>query len=298
MMNNFDLRQRMRRVIKPNFQVLLVIALIVSLPGLLVSVITVLTGSDLATYLYNSGIDTSATVERLAEAMESYVAQRGWMVWLLTLLQLLVTPVLSLGCINAILTLLRGGTAAVGTVFSRVNATLRVIGLSLVTLVKTFLWLLPGALLMMLALFLLIQTQSIGLYLAVMMVALGLMLALMLMAVYRYAMALYILADEPETGVLNCIRRSKAVMKNRKLQLFSLELPYMAGSWLAGSFIALMLEGVIGTTLSLAVQLVFMVYVYGARCVFYEAYSRPGGGRAHAFQSDPYHDNEMKDNLS
>lgn len=299
MMNNFELRMRLRRAIKPNFQVLLVIALIVALPELLVSVGTVLTGSDVWTYLYQQGIDTSATADRLLEAVSGYyTAGRGWMVILCTLLQALVTPVLTIGFINAILTLMRGGTATVNTVFSRLSAFVRAMGVALLTLVKTFLWSLPSVPLMALAVYLLFQTQSIGLYLFLMMVALGLMLALMIMATYRYVMALFFLADEPELGPLTCIRQSKAVMKGRKMQLFMLEAPYIIGYMVAGSFISALLSGVIGTALSMMVQLIFMVYIYSARCVFFEATSRPDGGRAHAFQSDPYHDDEMKDQLN
>ena len=297
MMNNFDLRLRMRRVIKPNFQVLLVIALIVSLPGLLVSVVTVLTGSDLATYLASS-LDTSVTAEQLMETINAHLAERGWITWLATLLQGLITPVLSMGLITAFLSLLRGGTATVSTVFSRLHAFGRSVLLTLIIFVKLFLWALPGAAVMTLAACLLLLTRSFTVYSLLTMASLVLMVALVVMASYRYIMALFFLADEPGTGALACVRKSKAVMKNRKLQLFSLELPYIAGNWLAASFISLLLDGVIGTTLSLVIQLIFAVYIYGARCVFFEAYSRPGGGRAHAFQSDPYHDDEMKDTLN
>ena len=299
MMNNLDLRMRMRRVIRPNMQILLVIALIAALPGLLVSVLTVLTGSDVWSYLFNHGVDTSVTPDRLLEAIEAYALERGWMTGLLSLMQALITPVLTLGLINAILTLLRGGTAVVTTAFSRLHAFLRAVGVALITFVKVFLWSLPGAAVMLLAAFLLLQTRSLSVYSLLITAGAVLMMVLVIVASYRYIMALFFLADEPEMGPLACVRQSKAVMKNRKIQLLSLELPYIAGNWVASSFISMLLPGVIGTTLSMMAQLVFTVYIYGARCVFFEAYSRPGGGRAHAFQSDPYHsDDEMKDLLN
>lgn len=299
MMNNLDLRMRMRRVIKPNMQILLVIALITALPGLLVSVLTVLTGSDIWSYLFTHGVDTSVTPDRLLEVIEAYATERGWVTGLLSLMQALITPVLTLGLINAILTLLRGGTATVGTVFSRLHAFARAVGVALITFIKILLWSLPGVAVMFLAAFLLLQTGSLSVYSLLITAGAVLMTVLMVIASYRYVMALFFLADAPETGPLSCIRQSKTVMKNRKMQLLSLELPYIAGNWLASSLISMLLSGVIGTTLSMMAQLIFMVYIYGARCAFFEAYSRPSGGRAHAFQSDPYHsDDEMKDSLN
>lgn len=290
MMTNLELRQRMRGVIKPNLQVLLVIALIAALPGLVASTVSTLMGSDLATYLYER-LDTSATAERLLEEMQAFYLERGWIATVMSILQALVSPVLTLGMIYAILTLMRGGTAVVATVFSRLHAVVRSVLLFLLVMVKIMLWMLPGMALMILSAFL-----GETVMLAMMSIGPLLMIIPGIMANYRYAMANFFLADEPETGVLSCVRQSKAVMQNRKLQLFSLELPYMLGSTLVGALISTLLGGVIGATISMMVQLIFTVYLYGARCAFFEAYSRPDGGMAHAFRADPYHDDsEMKE---
>ena len=294
MITNYELRQRMRKVIRPNLQVLLVIALIASLPGLLTSVVSTLTGWDLATWLYNHGVDTSATAERLLEEIQAFALAQGWKSAILNLAQALVSPVLLLGLINGMLTLLRGGTVVVGTAFSRLNAFLRSVGVTLLVAVKVFLWTLPALALMMAATWLLFLTESVVVYSILLLASSILMTVLMVMATYRYAMASFFLADEPEMGVLACVRQSKAVMKKRKLQLLSLELPYVLGGSIASTLIASLLGGVIGSTISMMVQLIFIVFIYGARSTFYEAYARPAGGRAHAFQSDPYHD-EMKE---
>lgn len=292
MPTNFELRMKMRKIIRPNLQVLLLIALIAALPGLIASVATVLTGSDLMSHLLAQNIDTSATTEQLFAAIQSYASGRLWGSFALTVLQALVTPVLTLGLITAMLTLLRGGTVEVTTAFSRLSVFGRSVLLMLLLFLKLILWALPGTAVMTLSMFL-------GENGAMLCFTVGslLMFALLITAAYRYAMAYFFLADQPENSALACIRKSKAVMKNRKLQLFSLELPYLAGNYIASTLISLLFTGVIGTTLSMVVELIFTVYLYGARSAFFEAYSHAGGSPSPAPESDPYH-SEMKDDLN
>ena len=45
-----------------------------------------------------------------------------------------------------------------------------------------------------------------------------------IIAAYRYSQAIYILLDNPDKSVLQCIRESKELMKGRKGELFSLDL--------------------------------------------------------------------------
>lgn len=292
MITNFDLRQRMRKVIRPNFQVLLLIALIVALPGLIVSVIISRTGIDLTVYLYNQGFDTTVTVDQLSEAIMGYYQEYGLLLFVLRLIPVLVTPVLMLGFLNAILTLMRGGTAVVGNAFSHLNRVVRATLLSVWVAIRTAIWSLPGFALTVLALFVGTRSDFLGMLLAS--TGFMLMIALVIMASYRYILANVFLADEPDTGILACVRKSKAVMKGRKLQLFMLELPFNFGRMLVITMGESLLGFGLGTLVSLTVQLVLSVYLSGAVCAFYEAYARPTGGKAHAFQADPYH-GEMQD---
>lgn len=292
MPTNFELRRRMRGIIRPNLQVLLLIALIAALPGLIASVVTILTGSDLMSYLLLQGIDTASTAEQIMEIIQSYASGRIWFAFGLTTVQALVTPVLMLGLINAILTLLRGGAIEVRFAFSRLSAFGRSVLLMLLVTLKLLLWALPGMAVMLLSAFLGESGVMLGFPVGSL-----LMLVMVMMAAYRYAMANFYLADQPETGVLACARQSAAIMKNRKLQLLSLDLPYLLGNYAVTSLLSMLFSGVIGTTLSMAIQLVFNVYLYGARCSFFEAYSRPSGGPAPVPETDPYHD-EMKDDLN
>jgi uncharacterized membrane protein len=48
-----------------------------------------------------------------------------------------------------------------------------------------------------------------------------------IIAAYRYAMASYIMAQNPEIGALDAIERSKAMMNGNKLRLFCLQLSFI-----------------------------------------------------------------------
>lgn len=288
---NFELRMRMRKIIRPNLQTLLVMTLIAALPGLLVTVLTTLTGNDLSSYLYALGAD-AVNDEAYMEALRSFLMERGPVAYLLALAQSLLTFALSLGLFNAILTLLRGGTVVVTTVFSRLRILGRAVLLNLYIALKTLLWELPGIALIVLGMFFDADT-----FLILLLVGLLAIVTLVVMAYYRYSMSAVVLADEPETGVFACVRQSKSIMKNRKMQLFTLEFPYVAGSLLLSSIVAQLLGSVIGTTLSLLVQLIFNVYIFSAKSIFYETFSGSGHRGPQPSESDPYHD-EMKDILN
>lgn len=291
MITNRELRQRARRIIKPNMQVLLVIALIASLPGLLSSVVTLLSGSSLLS-LYQQSFDPSMSVDQLMAMTEEYAASGIWLPMILSIAQMVLTPALTLGLINAFLTLLRGGTVGVGTAFSRMRAFGRSILLTLFLALKIFLWTLPGMGIMILGAF--FGEGVFSLTVAVGSIA---MLVMVIMAAYRYALSNYFLADAPTTGPLDCVRQSKEVMRNRKMQLFSLEFPYYAANYVASTLISLVIPGVIGTTLSLMVQLIFTVYIYGAVTVFFEHHVHPENAALLASKSNP-DQSEMKDNLN
>ena len=47
-----------------------------------------------------------------------------------------------------------------------------------------------------------------------------------IIAAFRYSQAFYVLMDNPEMGVMDCIRRSKELMRDNKLDLFILRLSF------------------------------------------------------------------------
>ncbi len=48
-----------------------------------------------------------------------------------------------------------------------------------------------------------------------------------IVAAYRYRLAFYILLENPEMGIMECIRRSKELMYGRKMELFVLDLSFI-----------------------------------------------------------------------
>jgi uncharacterized membrane protein len=48
-----------------------------------------------------------------------------------------------------------------------------------------------------------------------------------IIAAYRYSMALYVLLDHPEYGIMDCLRESKAITAGHKMELFKLDLSFL-----------------------------------------------------------------------
>ncbi len=156
----------------------------------------------------------------------------------------ILTCGLMMGLLSAMIGLCRDGEAVtVKAAFSRMRMTFKAFGLNMWLTLKTFLWMLPGYGLMMLAFIVLIvlvmivysgvdlatlpftlETFIIVVY-SLMGVGIVLMLALGLPASYRYMLSLYILADKPDTRVFDCVKQSKTMMKGHKWQAFKLIIP-------------------------------------------------------------------------
>lgn len=54
-----------------------------------------------------------------------------------------------------------------------------------------------------------------------------------IIAAYRYRMAIYILIDHPEMSVRECIKESKRMMKGHKMELFVLDLSFIGWAFLS-----------------------------------------------------------------
>lgn len=48
-----------------------------------------------------------------------------------------------------------------------------------------------------------------------------------IIALYRYSMAVYVMLDHPEYGIMDCIRESKRITQGRKWELFVLDLSFI-----------------------------------------------------------------------
>ena len=149
---------------------------------------------------------------------------------------------LTLGTMRATIDMARGEEKVpVSRMFSRLKYCLKYLGLSIWMGFKILLWALPGVLVMMAAAVLIVSSAyaeeaaellagSEAAYLAISFLPMLLMIlifALVIPAALRYSQAPYVLADEPYTGVFECVRKSKAMMKGHKWQLFKLTIPYL-----------------------------------------------------------------------
>lgn len=299
----YEFRRRAREAMKLCMPILLVVALIATLPSLLQQTITLVTDADLSTLLndlsnrlmqvmekhgltqasvigdvtVNSAqftADVLAVYEQLYQDLQIFMQTKGPILLILWLMVLLLSPVLTLGLINALLHALRKQEFTVAISLSRVRYILKALGLEVMVALKVFAWMLPGMSLVFLSV-LLPET----LMLLMMIAGSILMLVLGIMAVYRYAMAMFVLADQPETGVFACLRRSCEIMQRRKMELFSLEISFIG--WYLLLSLARMLffsfGQVIGMTLSMFASLFLTVYTNCAQAAFYQAYSAAPG---------------------
>lgn len=295
----YEFRRRARVAMKAVMPILLVVALIATLPSLANSAITLVTDSNpntLMTALSNRltqvmekhglmqsaalgevvvdeallNADVMAAYDQYMVDLQTFLKEKGPIVLALTAMVLILSPVLTLGMINALLHALRKQEFTPAIALSRLPYFFKSIGLELMLAVKLIIWMLPGTMLMIAALFL-----PETLMLLAMIVGLIALIVMGVMAGYRYAMAVFVLADRPETRIRDCIRRSVEVMHRRKMELFSLEISFIGWSLLL-SYLQMMFNSfgaVIGMTLGMFCSLFLTVYTNCAQAAFYQEYA-------------------------
>ena len=280
-------KAKARAALQQHWQTALLIALIVNLPSLLVQGISAFTNNDVMARLENMALQASgsaAAMNALPESVRSMLSESGIVTMLiLSAVAWLVTPVLSVGMTHWTLERLRGQDLPVSAVFSRLRIFLKSIGLRLLIVLKVLLWMLPG-----LAVFLfsviplmranpgnsgeLVSAVNISFHL----VSAGMiaMAVLGVMGYLHYAMAEFILADEPEERILSCARRSKMLMKGRRSVLMSLWLSFLLW-YLLILMVSSMVAGIAGAVIALVLQMLgslfLSVYMLASEGVFYEA---------------------------
>ena len=295
----FEFRRRARVAMKPLMPILLIVALIAALPSLINDAVILIADADpnqltstftnrLLQVVEGAGLPQSEVLGEVAvdevqlakdilAVQEGYLAdvktflkEKGWLVGALSLMVMVLGPVLNLGLINANLHALRKQEFTALIALSRMKYILKAVGLMLLVAVRVFLWMLPGLLVTLSALF--VDANMATLLMIVGAVA---MIVLGIMASYRYAMAVYILADEPATKLRACVRRSCEVMNKRKFELFSLEISFVGWSLLLTMVQSMLMNfgPVIGMTLSMFASLFLTVYTNCAQAAFYQEYA-------------------------
>ena len=282
-MLNFEFRVRARKALQNHWQIAMLIGLIAALPELLSQLVSALTGGSAVqrlTVLIENDMNILYSNERLASELQSILNDQGFQ-WsaILRVVAWLVAPALSLGMTAYLLGLLRMQAGTVSSVFSRMKIWYKSIGLHIMTSLKAFLWALPGIAVTIAATFLLAyNVSSADLNRLVSWVNFlayaGTLSAIipMVLALLRYAMASMVLADEPSTGVMQAIRRSKELMKHQKGNFFLLMLSFV-GWYLLLVLLEILLINMVGyvlaSTIYMVLSLALNVYISTTACAFY-----------------------------
>lgn len=241
MLGSFYYKRKAKEVLRGNWQNAMVVAFF---SGILSTVLQVL---QLVLLPSQKG---HLTVEAYMEALLQ-VPQHYWLILLAaSLLTLVMSPVLGLGCNHYFVELTRKNDLGYAGLFSRMRLFGKALWLYLRMAVQIFLWSLllfiPG-----------------------------------IMAAVRYSMAPYFLAENPDMSVSEAIERSKKAMDGRKMEFFALAISFAGWTMLAMLLETLLadLSPVLGTVVSLALQVWVAAYQNGAVAVFYRSASELNGIR-------------------
>ncbi len=277
-------RLQARKAMKENLQVLLLLQLIAQVLAMVAQVVVALMGLDVSVHLTNLSQSMSAADYRATGAalMEEFMRSEGWKGQLITLAATLLSMPLLMGFLRAGLVSLRGQRAEVRMSLDFLPKTLKCIALYLLVNLLTFLWTMLGGLVLVGIVWLMsllgMSAQSPLLPLVILTGIIA-VFALGLYACLRYCMSQYVLADEPDTRLWACIRRSAVMMKGHKIEAIALGLSFFGWAMLAALVMLLltsMLGDVIGGTLGMFVTLVLSVYTELAHLAMYDNI-RPGG---------------------
>ena len=273
-------RVKARAALKGHWQTALLITLIVNLPTLLVQGVTTFTGNDpldwFQALVISANRDGTMNREFLIRECTAFLTSTGFLVFQgLYLVAWLVTPCLALGMYKWLLDRLRGADGPVNTVFCRVHWFFKAIGLQLLIILKVLLWALPGAALLFLAGLLIRPGAGAARYGTYEAMLLPLTIAAAIpaaIAALRYALAEYIMAETPETGIRTCIRRSKELTqfckKNLLLLLLSFFLMYLV-IMLVASFLSGLGSGVLSMMFQIFADLALTLYMSCGIAAFY-----------------------------
>ncbi len=288
MIPNTLLRQKARKALAPVLPIVLLCALIASLPSLISQTVGILTGGSLPMYVLNS-IQTPDQLMALASdpnqllaLLRAYPESGERLLALgLSVLSFLVSPFLSVGLYHTLQCVLRGEEISAGTVLERTGCLFKALGLNLLMTVKTVLWTLPGLAVIFLSTWLLMLTRQVQLFTFLYTAGLILSMVLTLRAMLHYCLANVVLADNPDRGVMGALRESIAVMRYRKMLFINLQLPMYFLLLLVTMLLEGMLTALLGTVLSstvmMVIQLVVSVYMAANSCAFFQTYRTQQG---------------------
>ena len=232
-------KSKAMNALKGIWQTALLVSFFASLP---LTVVQLLRSTQLPDLAYFT------TYDAMYAAVQAISPETWFTLGLASVLALVITPALSVGCNHYFVCRLHGQELGFAGLFSRIRYFFKALLLYLLMWVRVMLWSLllfvPG-----------------------------------IIALLRYSMAPYYLAEDPKIGVLDAIRKSKETMKDKKLSYFILELSFV-GWLLAALFSQMLLDGispVLGLVVSQFIQLYMATYLNASCTSFYLAASVPQG---------------------
>ena len=285
-----ELKYKARAALQGHWLNALLIALIVNLPTLLTEAIASFTGNDLSNRLltpardiFSAGITQTAADGFRTQAVA--ILREPGIQWMLALqlIAKLLTPALALSMLAWMIGRLRGqeDEGPLAGAFCRIRYVVKAICQRILMVIKVALWMLPGILLCTGGMVLLqIMTNDaqnasafpIRIAELLLLLGYGLIAVLGIRAALHYSIADMVLADRPRTGALASIRVSTACMKNRKLELFLLELSFIGWN-IAVTLVSSFVGNTAGNVAYLVVQmlgsLALTVYMNTSVAAFY-----------------------------
>lgn len=244
MMGSFYFKTKAKEMLKGNWQTAMLVAFFSGILGTVLQVLQMVLLPNQMNFL---------SVEAYTRAVLQ-VPQSSWIIMLaVSVLTLLASPALGLGCNHYFVRLAHGEDLGVGSLFSRFCIFGKALWLYLRMFVQIFLWSLllfiPG-----------------------------------IIAAIRYSMAPYYLAENPDLSAGEALQRSKAAMANQKMSYFSLVLSFYG--WMLLAMLAQTYLGevnyVLGTVVGLAFQVWIAAYQNAAIAQFFGVVGQEDGVR-HAY---------------
>lgn len=267
LMNSFMFKQKARQSMKGNWQTALLVTFLTGLLTTLASVLQSVTMADIERVvssirsalgaLPQNGEITSRQAGEVIRLYEHLFAAidsvpRAMWIGLLTVnvLSIVLTPVFSISCCHYFIRRDQGEDPSLKEgVFSRMSIWRRALWLYVRMYVQVFLW--------------------------------GLLLIIPgVIAALRYSMAPFYLAEDPTLKAGEAIRKSKEIMKDKKLSYLMLMVSFIWWSLLT-SVLQMLLQPMLGVVITLVaaqfMSLAISTYMNASYAAFYCAVAHPGG---------------------
>lgn len=286
---SFVFRSMAMKAIKPAMSVLIIAALLVSLPGLINLTVSTLTGALPDTYLESpiKRIDkfieeadpelpeeeltaqAESLLDAVYEALKTFWHEKGVIFAGMTALELLLTPALGIVLTWSLLMAARKKELTMASLLTPLRWCPKAFVVEVWMVLRIFAWMLPGMAVMTIGVLI---SGGFGAFLS----SAGSIAAtvLTIRALLHYSLAPIALAADPARSPNACIRASWEVMRNHKMELFMLELSFIGWELLlsiVGSMLGIL--GTLGTALTMVLSLALSVYMKGAQVCFYEVHT-------------------------